>query len=136
MDALAELKARALRAREFTHAIGERSITLRTPTRQEVRAALHQHRLLDHGGSLMALQLLQHQLLLAGIVGWTGVRVADVLPETPGEIAADARDPLPWSADAVALYLDARPDEADALGNELFARANVRSQAIEEDAKN
>ena len=133
MDALADLKARALKAREFVYQIGERCITLRTPTRHEVRAALHEQRLLERGGSLMTLQLLQHHLLLTGIVGWTGVRVADALP---GDAKATDTSPLPWSAEAVALYLDAQPDDADALGVELFARANVRNEAIGEDAKN
>lgn len=134
MDALADLQARALKAREFTHVIGERSLTLRTPTRHDVRQTLHTQRLLDGGGSLMALQLLQHALLLRAVVGWTGLRVRDVLPGA--EANADDAAPLPWSPEAVALYLDAQPDDADALGAELFARANVRNAAIEEDAKN
>ena len=134
MDA-ADLRARALKAREFTHTIGDRTVTLRVPTRVEVRQAAHERRLLERGGSIMALQLLQHALLLQGIVGWTGLRERDVLPASviamPGDDA-----PLPWSEAVVALYLDAQPDDADVLGAELFARANLRKAAIETDAKN
>ena len=129
-DSAQELRAAALKAREFTHAIGERVFTLRTPTRHEVRQTLHQHKLLDEGGRVLVLQLLEHHLLLAGLVGWTGVRVRDVLPAS-GDAA-----PLPWSADAVELYLDAQPDDADALGSVLFARASARTAALEADANN
>ena len=78
---------------------------------------------------MLVIQLLQHQLALRGIVGWTGVRERDIVPG-----GGDA--PIPWSADAVALYLDAQPDDADALGALLFERASLRNQAIEDDAKN
>lgn len=129
-DSAQELRAAALKAREFTHTIGERTFTLRTPTRHDVRQTLHEHRLLDEGGRILVLQLLQYQLLRAGLIGWTGVRVHDVVPDS-----ADAA-PLPWSADAVDLYLDAQPDDADALGAELFARAGTRNAGLEADAKN
>lgn len=129
-DPYAELRDAALKAREFTLERGERVFTLRTPTRHEVRQTLHEHKLLDAGGRVLVLQLLQYQLARAGLVGWAGVRVRDVLPGS--EDAA----PLPWSAATVDIYLDAQPDDADAIGAELFARASVRSAAIEDDAKN
>jgi hypothetical protein len=129
MDALADLKARALKAREFTHTIGECEFTLRTPTRTEVRELTHERGLLREEADAMVLPLLQHYLLLRGIVGWTGVRFHHVL--------ADAgRDPLPWSADSVAMLLDAQPAWSDAMGAALLASTQTRAEGIEADAKN
>jgi hypothetical protein len=68
--------------------------------------------------------------LLDAVVGWEGVRLCDVLPD------ASAAEPLEWSPDAVALYLDARPDDADAMGAELLSRVGQRNAQIEADAKN
>ena len=49
--------------------------------------------------------------------------------------SADAA-PVPWSADAASLYLDANPEHADEMGTELLARVRVRGDQIEDDAKN
>lgn len=128
-DAIARLEAAALKAREFTHAIGERSYTLRVPTLREVRECVHARGLGRGAVDAMVLPLLRHYLLLQCLVGWTGVRERDVLPG--GESA-----PLPWSPRAVALLLDQLPDEADALGKLLMERADERAAATEADAKN
>lgn len=128
-DAIARLEAAALRAREFTHAIGERCYTLRVPTRHEVRECVHARGLGSGKVDAMMLPLLRHYLLLQCIVGWTGVRERDAVQG--GESA-----PLPWSPRAVALLLDELPDEADALGKLLLQRADERDAAVEGDAKN
>lgn len=129
MDALAELRAKALAAREFTHTIGECVFTLRTPTRTEVREVARAHGLLREDADATTLPLLQHYLLLGGIVGWTGVRESHLL-------AGGSAAPLPWSTDAVALLLDAQPAWDDAMGARLLASTQARSDAIEADAKN
>jgi hypothetical protein len=131
MDALADLKARALRAREFTHGIGECQFTLRTPTRTEVREVTRARGLLNFDTDALALPLLRQYLLLSALVGWTGVRVSDVLRAEPA-----ARDPLPWSADAVSLLLDAQPDWADELGGVLLEQLHQRTASVDADAKN
>jgi hypothetical protein len=124
---LAELKARALAARQFEVAIGECNFTLRTPTRLELREALLRHGIDVH--SALALVLLQRYLLHAFVVGWSGVRVNDILAD------ADSA-PLPWSADAVPLLLDAQPEWSDTLGTALMAAVYDRSERIEAEAKN
>lgn len=128
-DTIAGLEAAALKAREFAHAIGERSYTLRVPTRREVRECVHARGLMRGGSDAMMLPLLRHYLLLQAIVGWTGVRENDVVP------GADPA-PLPCTPRAVALLLDAQPDEAEALGAVLMDRADQREAAAEVDAKN
>ena len=131
MDALADIKARALKAREFVHAIGDCTFTLRTPTRQELRQVAYEHNLRELDGA--ELGLLQYHLTVRHVVGWVGVRVHHLMPDAT---AADAGAPVPASPDTVALLLDAQPEWADALGGELLARVKLRNDALEEDAKN
>jgi len=128
-DAIARLQAQALAAREFTHGIGERSYTLRVPTRLEVRECVHARGLASGTPGAMMLPLLRHYLLLQAVVGWSGVRERDV---APGLGSA----PLPWSPAAVPLLLDGLPDDADELGRVLLQRADQRDEGIEADAKN
>lgn len=130
MDDAADLRTRRDKALEFQHVDGERSLTLRVPTRTELREAMLRNNLLGRGENALVLALLQHYLLQRHVVGWQGVRMRDVLPGS-----ADTA-PLPWSAEAVALYLDANPEHEAALGTELLARAQTRNQKLEEDAKN
>lgn len=127
-DDISRLEAAALKAREFTHQVGERCYTLRVPTRTDVRECVIEHRL-DRAGPLIMPPLLRRYLLEDALVGWTGVRARDVLP-TAGS------DPLPWSQRAVVLLIDGRPDEADDLGRVLMAEADKRHAAAEADAKN
>lgn len=126
-DDLARLEAAAIKAREFSHTVGERTYTLRIPTRHEVRECVHANGL-ARGADAMFVPLLRHYLLLQCIVGWQGVRERDIIG------AGDA--PLPWSPRAVALLLDNLPDEADAMGVLLMQRADKRAEAVEADAKN
>lgn len=129
MDDLADLRARALAAREFTHTVGECTFVLRVPTRTEMRQVAHQHGLLQGGEDAMSLLLLQGHLLRRAVVGWTGVRKRHLAPG-----AGD--DPLPWSAAAVDLWVDANPDEADSLGGVLARRIQQRDERIEADTGN
>jgi hypothetical protein len=128
MDA-ADIRAAAQRAREFTHTIGERSFTLRAPTRTELRETIRAHGLMSASGDVLALPLLCHYLLLRGLVGWAGVRVCDLGYSTDTA-------PLPWSADAVQVLADAQPDWADAMGSALLAKSQARTAEAEADAKN
>lgn len=131
MDALADIKARAIKAREFAHVIGDCTFTLLTPTRQELRQVAYEHGLRALDGPELA--LLQYHLTVRHVVGWTGVRVRHLMPDV---VAADAGSPVPASPDTVALLLDAQPEWADQLGTELLARVRLRNEALAEDAKN
>ena len=126
---LAELKARAQAARQFTVPIGECVFSLRTPTRLELREALLRHSIDPRDQSALQMAVLQSYLLHGFLVGWTGVRDADVVPDA-------GTAPLPWSPDAVPLLLDARPDWGDTLGAALMDAVHQRATRIEADAKN
>ncbi len=129
-DLLADLRRRAQAAREFEVDLGaDVRVRLRTPTRVQARETAHRHGLLRTAPDAVELQLLQHYLLLQAVVGWVGVRCAHV-------DAAAGADPLPWSADAVPLVLDAQPLWADALGSALLEALNTRVAAAEADGKN
>lgn len=130
MSALQDLKARALKAREFTHSIGECEFTLRIPTRTEVREVARKRGLMQFDEDALAVPLLRHYLLLTALVAWAGVRVSHVLP---GDAATD---PVPWSTDAVGLLLDSQPDWADELGVALLYRLDRRAESADADAKN
>lgn len=131
MDALADLKARALKAREFAHVIGDCAFTLLTPTRQELRQVAHDHGLRELDGA--ELGLLQYHLTVRHLVAWVGVRVLHIMPDA---VAADASAPVPASRETVALLLDAQPEWADQLGGALLSRVKLRNDALEADAKN
>lgn len=130
---LAEIKRRALEAREFSKDVGPedspRRISLRIPTQHEItiasrRAGLHQT--LDDGAAHL---VLERSLLVLAVVGWSGVKVSDVLPGGPG-------DAFPWEAGATELLLDAQPDWARVLYQELLARLVERRTVRDTAEKN
>jgi hypothetical protein len=127
MDALADLRAKALAAREFTHEVGECSYRLRVPTRTEVRQTAQKHGMAS--GSVVELLLIKTYLVQRFLVGWTGVRNSHIVPDA-------GKDPLPHSPEAVALWIDANPDLADQLGEELARRSETRAAEIEAAAGN
>lgn len=136
-DDFQALKARALKAREFTHTIGEQSFTLRMPTEHEVTQVLHRHRLLAAGFDLTVEKLSRYHLLCSHLLGWTGVRERDLLPRNVRDSADEAlAAPLPWSIEAVPLYLDANPVVTRQLGEELMRRTSERDAALEGDKGN
>jgi hypothetical protein len=94
-----------------------------------VRETLHERGLMARQEDPLTLPLLRHYLLLRGLVGWAGVRLAHLFED--GGTA-----PVPCSPDAVAAYLDANPAHADELGDALFSAAVLRGERIEADAKN
>jgi hypothetical protein len=128
MDSLEHLREAALKAREYEQEIGKCTFRLRIPTRQEVRAAVRAEKLDSTDGGIV-LALLQHTLLRQAIVGWIGVRACHVAP-------VEDQAPLPWSAEAVELWLEANPDAADKLGASLLSHLNQRTDRLDAEAKN
>ena len=126
---IADLKAKALAARTAPMVLGECSFTLLTPTGKESLAASAALGTYPQGTSM--LMLLRRVLLEQALIGWQGPRVRDILPDDP-----EGNAPLAWSAETVPLLLEAQPEWADALGNELMDRMAARTQRIEADAKN
>ncbi|MEW6169681.1 MAG: hypothetical protein AB1651_18605 [Pseudomonadota bacterium] len=140
---LAEIARRQLAAREIRHSVDGRSFTLRLPTRHERKLVLA--RVCDEAqwraggveGEAFVLPTelsmrVTRLLLERAIVGWD-VTLGDVLPEVDGEAGAE---PLPWSATAVPLLLDAQPQWESELQRVFAAAENARSAAIEADEKN
>ena len=125
------LKARSLRAREFSETIEGRSFTLRVPTRHETLVAAR-----SLGGrlseDLAGLMLLQRALLEGAVVAWSAVTVADLLDVQEPE----ASQAVPHSREAVLLLLDFKTEWAKTLGNALSDRLQARNAAIETEQKN
>ncbi|MFO0453140.1 MAG: hypothetical protein ACK52I_31535 [Pseudomonadota bacterium] len=124
----ADIARRAAAAREFTHTINAAQFTLRLPTRHEATVALLRA---SGGGDFAAAAMVEFRraLLAAGIVGWGGIVVGDIVP-------GGGDESLPWAAAAVPLLLDNRPDYADALGEVYMARMAERTSATEAAEKN
>lgn len=132
---LHDLKRLALAAREFSVSVGPadapRHITLRTPTQHEVVLAARRAGLHAVQDDAAAHVVLQRSLLLLAVVAWSGVLVADVLPDHP-----QATDVLTCEADAVQLVIDAQPQWEAALGAALMERMSRRAQEKDTAAKN
>lgn len=128
---LETLKAKALAAREFTHAEGECKFRLRIPTRFDVLVTSSRIGAKLARDDATSVLLLQRGLLEASIVGWEGVRVGHIV-QADDESSA----PLAWEAGAVAALLDARPDWEQTLGDALSKAMAERRAGIEADAKN
>jgi len=128
---LAELKARAAAALEFSVTIDGRNFTLRLPTGQALVLAKRSSEQWDSLGPNATPLVLQRLLTEAAIVGWAGVTVEDILPGQP-----EAAEPVPYAVEAIGLVLDAKPKWALLLGTELYERIVARSEAAAVDAKN
>jgi len=127
MDA-AEIARRAQAAREFTAEVGGRNFTLRLPTAHESAVAYVRN---VPGGTAdgAAWVLVQRYTLERAIVGWSGVKLADLLPN------ADEED-QPWAAALVPVLLDAHPQWERELSDGLLERMADRAKAMESDRKN
>ena len=133
---LADLKRFALAAREFSLAVGDPArhpachVSLRIPTQHEVDVAARRS-VVGAGDDQAAHVVLSRSLLLLGVVGWSGVTVGDVLPDS-----AEAADVLPYEPGAVELLLDAQPEWAQAMYTALIDRMVKRKEAKDTAAKN
>jgi len=132
---LADLKRRALAAREFQKAVGPqeslRQFTLRVPTPHEVKVAASRAGLSAVVEDQAAHVLLQRALLVPAVVAWSGVTVGDVLAD-----AEPGTDALELEAGAVELVLDAHPDWEQELVSELYQRMAQRREQKDTAAKN
>lgn len=122
------IKRRSMAARESTLLVNGRSFTLRLPTTFEL-TLLAQRASLSKDEPAASFVLLRRALEQA-VVGWDGVRVADLLPDS------DDATPLAFDAEAVPLLLDAQPDVADALTAELASKIAARAARMDTAEKN
>lgn len=130
---LADLRARALAAREYKDEAGGVTFTLRLPTRHEMLMAAREILPADQQQSLRLVDtlLMQRELLVRAVVRWAGAVVGQIVPD-----AADADQPLPCNAETVRLWLDAQPDSADGLLARLSERIVERQKRTEAAAGN
>lgn len=127
---LQTLRDKALAAREVTHTVGDVTYRLRLPTPHEVLLAAHRTGVVGQPAGAAYLVLMR-AVLEAAVIGWQGLRVAHVLPDE-----ADGQTPLAWEVGAVAVVLDARPDDAQQLADAMSAGMSKRAAALEAAAKN
>ncbi len=132
---LDDLKRRARAARQFqvvvqsgVDGIAVVTMQLCVPTRHEASVA-YMHS--SDGARAITDVRFERALLLSSIVGWSGVQVRHVLPESP-----QAGDAIEYDSAAVALVLDAQPAWEDLLLPELLTRLTARNTALDTATKN
>jgi len=130
---LADLKRLATAAREFSVAVGEppRHITLRLPTQHQLVLSARRSGLHNLQDDAAAHVVLQRNLLLLAMVAWSGVLVADVLPDYP-----QAGDVLEFAPESSELWIDAHPAWEAELGAALMQRMAERKDVQDTAAKN
>lgn len=127
---LDDLKRKAAAACETGHSIGPRSFTLRVPTRYQVSLVVARHGGTE-GDQGQALFLIARRMLLEqALVGWAGVLVSDILPDSADATAQ------PHEPGAVPLLLDAQPAWAGELSDRLVELIAERNQRQDSAAKN
>jgi len=126
---LADIKRRAMAAREAPVTAGGFTFTLRLPTQYEIDVEAARARL--HGGEIdpAHLVIIRRRLLEQAVVAWSGV-TWEHLAAGSGSTAADI------SQDAVALLLDSQPELAAELDAEFVSRLADRNTKRAEAAKN
>ncbi len=120
------LQAASEAARRFTVRIGEEvEMQCLLPTRLEERLVARDALV---GGDLNTLRM-NHALLTAGVIGWSGVRECHL-------VAGASRDPLGFDAATLRLALAERTDWFDRLAGEFARRLNERRERFEADEGN
>lgn len=125
----ADIKRRAIAAREFSVAAGAFAFTLRLPTQHEIDIEATRARMHDGDIDPAQMTIIRRRLLERAVVGWAGVTWGH-LAEGSGADAAD------FSMEAVSLLLDADPTLAETLDAAFVARLAERNSKRAEAAKN
>lgn len=121
MDLVTEIR----KAREITVTRGHMIFRLRVPSRMEVRTLAQKHK----SGSDIDSTALQRVIVLGAMYDWEGVTRDDILGD-------GATDPVPFSPELAAEWLDDAVDIHDELGSALWERITLRRDALEADEKN
>lgn len=122
---LDQIERIARASREFTDTHDGVTVTIRVPTRHEVRVALLQS---VAGTPEAKLLEAQRTLLLAAVVSWSGVLVRHLVPDVAEETPVN-HEPL-----AVQILLDSQPQWADRWQDLLVTRMAERRR-VEETAE-
>ena len=125
-----DLRRRVLAAREFTVAVDDRvQFVLRLPTEhQRLLVAERAHQKSQPHRAVL------RELLVGAVVGWAGLRMEDLLPDTdePGPLDFDEE----LAPDLVPMVLDVQAKWADVLEDQFMGRMVARQAPVEEAAKN
>lgn len=126
---LADIKRRAVAAREAPFTARGFTFTLRLPTQYEIDVEAARARL--HGGEIdpAHLTIIRRRLLERAVVAWSGVTWEHLAPGSGGAVAD-------ISQAAVALLLDSEPELAAELDAEFVSRLADRNTKRAEAAKN
>jgi hypothetical protein len=127
----AEIQRRAAAAREFEHVVGSRTFRVRIPTTHEVQVELLRAGAGQRGHEHAALAIMGRAVLERGIVGWSGVTTADLLPGEDVDVQVAEYAPA-----LVALLLDAQPELERKLTDALTEKTSARNAQIEAARKN
>jgi hypothetical protein len=123
---LDNLRRRAVAARRFDVPIDGVVVTLEIPTRHASKLAYSRAGMVEGDNSATTMIRWTRAVLVMAVAGWSGVTERHVLPDGGDE-------PVPFSADAVDLVLDARPEWEEALAAAVLDRLAQR-RAIEDTA--
>jgi len=130
---IAEIQRQASAAREFNVQIDGAAFKLRLPTRLDSRVALARV-LATHAdesdNDVLAIHV-ERQALVQSVLRWDGVPMRWVLADTN-----DLKAQCEFQVGLVGLLLDERPDIADHLSRELFARLQAFNEIRDTAAKN
>ena len=118
---LADIRRKALAAREFVVQEAGSSYTLRLPTAHDIEVEVIRSRLHDGEVDPAQLTVIRRRLLERALVAWSGVACE--------RLAAGAgAEPADVSTEAAAFLLDAEPDLAQRLDAEFVERLAARRQ--------
>lgn len=124
---IADFKRRFDAAREYTfehESAPGIALQLRIPLLDELRLAVK-----ATGGK--KLEDAQPQVMRLQVIGWSGIKPSDVLPDVLG-----VDDTLPFDRELAALVFDRWPDLYDQAYVDLLMRYGARRTSAEADAKN
>ena len=124
---IAAIKERARAARSISVLSGPRAYTLLLPTAHEMEIAVASR----GEGEAGVVTFLRAQVERA-LIGWEGVTLSDFDPAA-GDAGAQR---VPFAAELVPELLDALPEDAALLRDQLVARLAERRARVEAAAKN
>lgn len=122
---LDQIERIARASREFTDTFEGVTVTMRIPTRHEVRLAIAQSPAETPEARLLKAQ---RAMLIDAVVGWSGVQVKHLVPDVPEDGGVDHH------RSAVEILLDAQPHWAERW-QELLVNRMAERRSVEESAE-
>lgn len=124
---LADIKRKALAARQFSVEVAPATFTLTIPTKLESSVAYMEAAGTKGRSSMLRLQ---RALVVLAVTGWAGVQIKHVLPDYSGD------DSFAFEEGATETLLDAQPAWEEKLTTALLDKIAERKAAEDTAAKN